>query len=82
MEKTGALETLCEKEIKLASPSGLPGFVSRFTNQKGISMSITVSGAYGEAGWDVICDYTVNLEPYLVETLKLIDKLCDEWTKS
>ena len=34
-----------------------------------------VSLIYGESGWDVICDYTVNLEPFLVETMKLVEKL-------
>ena len=33
---------------------------------------------YGNDGWDVICDYTTNLEPYIGEgtaVQKLIDKL-------
>jgi len=30
---------------------------------------------YGNDGYDCICDYTVNLKPYLVETFELADKL-------
>ena len=30
---------------------------------------------YGNDGYDIICDYTTNLEPFLVETFALADKL-------
>ena len=30
---------------------------------------------YGNSGWDVICDYTPILDPYLTKTFELIDKL-------
>lgn len=41
--------------------------------------SPTANGAvffvYGNDGYDIICDYTMNLEPYLVKTFALADKL-------
>lgn len=30
---------------------------------------------YGEYGWDVICDHTMNIEPVLAGALKLSDEL-------
>lgn len=33
---------------------------------------------YGECGWDVICDNTINIEEALKETFALIGKICDE----
>lgn len=30
---------------------------------------------YGNDGWDVIADYHTNLQPFMVETQKLIDSL-------
>lgn len=32
---------------------------------------------YGNDGWDVISDYTVNLEAHLTEAIALADKLAD-----
>lgn len=32
---------------------------------------------YGNNGWDVINDYTTNLEPFLTRTLAFIDKVSD-----
>ena len=31
---------------------------------------------YGNDGWDVINDYTTNLEPFLVRTMTLSEKIC------
>lgn len=33
---------------------------------------------YGESGWDVICDHTVNLEPHLTEATALSDKYVEQ----
>ena len=33
---------------------------------------------YGESGWDVICDYTINLEPLMGLANKLSDKYQDQ----
>jgi hypothetical protein len=30
---------------------------------------------YGNDGWDVICDYSVNLGPHLTDAMKKIDEL-------
>ena len=30
---------------------------------------------YGNDGWDVICDYSMGLEPFMVKTMKLAEKL-------
>lgn len=32
---------------------------------------------YGNDGWDVICDYTVNLEPVMAQTIALAKQLED-----
>jgi len=34
---------------------------------------------YGNDGWDVICDYTTNLEELMPEVEKLSDKLCEQY---
>lgn len=37
-----------------------------------------VYAVYGNDGWDVISDYTVNLEPYIGEGTE-VQKVIDEW---
>lgn len=34
---------------------------------------------YGNDGWDVIADYTTNLEDLMPEVEKLSDKLCEQY---
>lgn len=33
---------------------------------------------YGNDGWDVICDYTTNLEPIMPNVEALADKICEQ----
>lgn len=37
----------------------------------------TISLVYGNAGWEVVSDYSVNLEPHLLETNAYVDQLGD-----
>lgn len=49
-----------------------------FVYHKGVPPSGRALGwvffVYGNSGWDVISDYTVNLEPYMTEANAIADK--------
>lgn len=41
-----------------------------------------VYAVYGNDGWDVICDYTTNLDPFIgdgTNVQKLVDGECEGW---
>jgi len=50
--------------------------MEELTSKKG-DLTGWFSLVYGNDGYDVISDYTVNMEPFIADTMTLVDKLAE-----